>query len=226
MIGHVYKRVKLCKNLKDVYVATCDIEIYDYILSIGGKCILTKDSHERATDRTAEAFKKIYKKDKEINDILMVQGDEPLVDPSLLDKMIFFHLNQHRSFITNLISKINNQTEFNNSNIVKVVKSNSNRILYMSRAKIPSDIYSKSQVPMWKQLGLIIFSKNSLNKYIDLSPTKLEVLESIDMNRILENDFEIIGYETNKTSHAVDVPDDITIVESLLDNDKYFNRYS
>ena len=88
MIGHCYHRTKLCNDLMDTYVATCDDEIHDYIISIGGKSIMTSDIHERATDRTAEAMLKIEEMIGEnIDIVVMVQGDEPMVDHIVIDKI-------------------------------------------------------------------------------------------------------------------------------------------
>lgn len=226
MIGHVYHRSMLCKNLSDVIVATCDLEICDYISSIGGKCIMTKNTHERATDRTGEALEKIINKiNEEIDGALMIQGDEPLLNPTLLDEMISFHTNQKLPYITNLISKIHSIEEFNNPNIVKVVKDKNDRILYMSRSPIPSGAKFIGKLPMWKQLGLILFTQDALKLFGKLVPTKLEIIESVDMNRILENELKIIAYPTNELSQAVDIRDDILLVEELMQNDKLFSNY-
>jgi 3-deoxy-manno-octulosonate cytidylyltransferase (CMP-KDO synthetase) len=226
MIGHVYNRVKMSKNISEVYVATCDTEIFDYIVSIGGKCIMTKNSHERATDRAGEAYLKLVKKNNNFEGIIMIQGDEPMLNPLLLDEMIFFHRSQKKPFVTNLISKIEDKSEFGNNNIVKLVKDKKDRILYMSRSKIPSDVSYKGEIPMWKQLGLILFSTKALLTYINLTPTILEVIESVDMNRLLENGFNISTYPTDEITHAVDIEEDLKIVEKLILTDPIYKRYS
>src|SRR4030042_3802428 len=89
MIGHVYLRSKLNKTFDDVYVATCDNQIKDYIESIGGKAIMTASTHERASDRTAEAMLKVEKKiGKKIDIVVMIQGDEPMIYPQMIDKVL------------------------------------------------------------------------------------------------------------------------------------------
>jgi len=227
MLGHVYQRARICQNLADVYVATCDKEISDYIISIGGKSIMTKDTHERATDRTGEALEIIMNKDGcEIDGVLMIQGDEPLLNPVLLDNMISFHMNQKTPFITNLISKIHDIDEFNNPNIVKVVKDKSGGILYMSRSPIPSNAKYSGKLPMWKQLGLILFSKDAILSYTKLIPSELEIIESVDMNRILENNLIITAFPTEEFSQAVDIPEDILVVDAIMLNDNLINSYS
>ena len=226
MIGHVYHRAKICYNLSDIYVATCDEEIVDYINSIGGKSIMTKDTHERATDRTGEALEIIMNKDGcEIDGVLMIQGDEPLLNPVLLDNMISFHMNQGTPFITNLISKIHSIEEFNNPNVVKTVMDKNGRVLYFSRSPIPSNAKYSGTLPMWKQLGLILFSGEALKEYSSLHPAELEIIESVDMNRLLENDINIQSFPTNDVSHAVDIPEDIEIVEAMMKRDNLVNEY-
>ena len=227
MIGHVYHRATMCQNLSDIYTATCDKEIFDYISSIGGKSIMTQDTHERATDRTGEALEKIIDTEgDDIDGILMIQGDEPLLNPALLDDMISFHTNQISPYITNLVSKIHDLDEFNNTNVVKVVKDHNDRILYFSRSPIPFNAKFIGKLPMWKQLGLILFSKKALRTYTKLNPTELEIIESVDMNRVLENDLKITAYPTREISQAVDAPEDIPLIEELFAHDTLISHYA
>ena len=226
MIGHVYHRAKMCQRLSEIYVATCDKEIADYINSISGEVIMTKDSHERATDRTNEAFIKVLNQKKlDISGVLMIQGDEPLINPQLIDGMVSFHEKSDSPHITNLVSEINSKEEFENSNVVKVVFNKNNKILYMSRSPIPSNSKYNKNFSKWKQLGLIIFSVDAINSYSILKETRLEVIESVDMNRVLENNQKIVAYKTSEFSQAVDHKEDIKIVERIFDNDKFFLKY-
>ena len=135
MIGHVYKRVKMCKTLTETYVATCDNEIYDYINSIGGKAIMTSESHERCTDRCAEAMLKIEDEtDKKCNIMVLVQGDEPLVHPKMIEESIAPMLIDSTIPVTNLVADIKTIEEFENKNEIKVVLDKYNNALYFSRA--------------------------------------------------------------------------------------------
>lgn len=226
MIGHMFHRCKMSDILDEVYVATCNKEIFDYIGSLGGKPIMTANTHERATDRTGEAFEKIMDAEgKDFDGVLMIQGDEPSINPALLDDMISFHINQKLPYVTNLVSKIQSHDEFNNPNVVKVVKNRKDRILYFSRSPIPSNTKFSGELPMWKQLGLILFTKDALKTYALLKPTDLEIIESVDMNRILENDLIITAYPTSEISQSVDVQKDISIVEKLLELDDLVDHY-
>ena len=119
MIGHVYKRVKMNKTLSEVYVATCDKEIFDYIQSIGGKAVMTSDLHERCADRCAEAMLKIEEETGEKCDIIViVQGDEPLTFPQMIDEAVKPMIKDNTVTITNLVADINTVESFENPNEV------------------------------------------------------------------------------------------------------------
>ena len=131
MIGHCYLRSKMCKELSDLYVATCDQEIFDYIQSIGGKAIMTSNSHERATDRAAEAMLKIEKDNQfKFDAIVMIQGDEPMLDPQMISESFTPIINDKEIKVVNLMSEIDNDDEFNDPNEVKVVVNNINEAIY------------------------------------------------------------------------------------------------
>lgn len=227
MIGHVYKRVKLCDNLSEVYVATCDVEIFDYIKSIGGKAVMTSNSHERCSDRCAEAMLKIEKETKSKCDIMvMVQGDEPLVNPKMIQESIKPMLEDKNIYITNLISDIKNIEDFESSNEVKVVLDKNNYALYFSREPIPSRRKGELNVPMKKQVAIIPFSRDFLLEFNKMQPTPLEMIESVDMLRIIENGKKIKMINTNSVVKAVDTPKDLQEVSELMAKDKLYKQYS
>lgn len=139
MVGHCYFRAKLCNLLDDVYVATCDAEIYEYMNKIGGNVIMTSDSHERASDRVSEALIKIEKINNEnIDIVVLLQGDEPMTTPSMIKSAILPLLNDDQILITNLYTKIKSIKEFEDPNEVKVVIDKNEYALYFSREPIPS----------------------------------------------------------------------------------------
>lgn len=226
MIGHVYFRSKMASLLKDVYVATCDREIADYIESIGGKAIMTADTHERASDRCAEAVIKIEEKSAmSIDYVAMIQGDEPMVMPEMINDLIKPVLNDPSIKITNLINEIKIEEEFISPNVVKVVLDLNDYALYFSREPIPSKKKYIGNIPMWKQLGIILFEKNLLIEYTHLKPTPLEIIESVDMNRLLEHDIKIKMVKTEFISSGVDVPEDVPYVERQLRKDPLISNY-
>lgn len=226
MIGHVYHRSRFCKGLSDVWVATCDAEILNYIHSIGGKAVMTADTHQRASDRAAEALLKIEEAtDRRVDYAAMIQGDEPMLAPEMIDDLIRPVLKDPQVRVTNLINRIEDDQEFDNANVVKVVRDREGFALYFSREPIPSKRKFNGELPRWKQLGIILFSRDALLDYIGLTPTPLEIVESVDMNRFLEHGIRIKMIETSFKSSGVDVPADVPYVEAQLRRDNLLNQY-
>ena len=223
MIGHVYKRVKLCELLDEVYVATCDQEIYDYIESIGGKAVMTSDCHERCSDRCAEAMLKIENDTKEKCDIMvMVQGDEPLTHPDMIKEAVGPMIQDSDILITNLAGKLNTIADYESPNEVKAVMDKQWNALYFSREPIPSKKKFDGDIPMYKQVPIIPFQRDFLLKYNEMEPTPLEIIESVDMLRVLENGIKIKMIETAYEVKAVDTPSDLERVISTMSEDELF----
>jgi 3-deoxy-manno-octulosonate cytidylyltransferase (CMP-KDO synthetase) len=226
MIGHVYKRVKMSKMLREVYVATCDKEIFDYIESIGGKAVMTSDCHERCTDRCAEAMQKIENETEEKCDIIvMVQGDEPLTFPQMIDESVDPMIKDRNLLITNLVADLETIEQFENPNEVKVVMDKYNNALYFSREPIPSRNKGVLNVPMKKQVCVIPFKRDFLFEYNKMKPTPLEIIESVDMMRIIENGGKIKMCKTNYKTKAVDTKEDLELVCEIMKKDKLFEVY-
>jgi 3-deoxy-manno-octulosonate cytidylyltransferase (CMP-KDO synthetase) len=225
MIGHVYKRVKMSKILSEVYVATCDKVIYDYIESIGGKAIMTSDCHERCSDRCAEAMLKIEKETSEKCDIMvMVQGDEPLTFPAMIDEAITPMLEDKSMSITNLVADIDSLSSFEDPNEVKVVMDEESNALYFSREPIPSRKKGILKVPMKKQVCVIPFTREFLLKFNEMEPTPLEIIESVDMMRILENGMKVKMVNTKYETKAVDTKEDLDLVSKMMSKDDLFTK--
>jgi 3-deoxy-manno-octulosonate cytidylyltransferase (CMP-KDO synthetase) len=225
MVGHCYFRSIMCELLDEVYVATCDDEIFDYISNIGGKAMMTSTLHERATERTAEALQKI----EELNNckydiVVMIQGDEPLIDPNMINEAIL-PLKDHGGFVSNLMSKLNNFDEAQNPNFVKVVTTIEGDALYLSREPIPSSQKYSNSVSYYRQLGLIAFSREALLKFVNLQTTPLEIIESVDMNRFLENNIPIKMKITEYEADSVDTKEDLERVIEKMKIDKTFLKY-
>ena len=225
MIGHCLLRTQLCAELTDTYVATCDKEIYEYVHSVGGKAKMTSDSHDRASDRTAEAMTFIENENGEKVDIVvMVQGDEPMIQPSMIEESLApFHDSSVQ--VVNLMSKIESVEEFEDPNEVKVVVDKNSNAMYFSREPIPSRKKGVDDVPMLKQVCIIPFRRDYLLKFNSMNETNLEIIESVDMMRILENGEEVRMVMTDCTSFSVDTLDDLKRVEAAMKNDPLMNTY-
>ena len=215
MLQHIVERVQLCKEIDQVAVATCDQEIIDHVQSLGHQAIMTSNLHERASDRCAEAVSKIEIAHKTNYDIVvMVQGDEPMTDPRMLSDVLRPFTDDPNLQVVNLYADIQ-PGEFASTNCVKVVMDLVGNALYMSRAPIPVSMDGIER-PSGKQLGLIAFRRQALQKFTELTPTPLEVNESVDMLRFLEHGIEIRMQRTIYRTHAVDIPSDIAEVERLM----------
>ena len=226
MIAHCSIRSRLSSVLDYVYVATCDKVIVDYIEGIGAKAIMTSDKHERATERTAEALLKIEQElmDIHFDIIVMIQGDEPLIDPEMINEVVKPLLRGDK-MVSNLMSILTESEEINNSNNVKVVTDLKGNALYMSREPIPSSKKYSASFPTFRQLGLIAFSRDALLKFVSLETTQLEIIESVDMNRFLEHGIPIQMTITEFETDAVDNPEDLIRVESKMLKDQLFKTY-
>ena len=218
MIGHVHDRVIQSPLLTLTAVATCDQEIVDYVESIGGVAVMTSSQHERASDRCAEALIILEEKYQVKYDIVvMVQGDEPMTHPQMITEAVQPMLTDSEIQIINLLGNIEDIQEFEDRNCIKVVCDLNYQAMYFSREPIPSR--SKiDTVPMGKQVCIMPFRREFLFKYASLSPTPLEIIESIDMMRVLEHGMKIHMVPTNYKTYAVDTPSDLIRVENFMRN--------
>jgi 3-deoxy-manno-octulosonate cytidylyltransferase (CMP-KDO synthetase) len=216
MIGHVYERVSRNPLLTLTAVATCDHEIYDYVTGIGGKAVMTGNRHERASDRCAEALEILEREDGQKYDIVvMVQGDEPMIDPEMISEALQPMLGDPSLQVVNLLGRIETVEEFNDKNCIKVVCDLNGNALYFSREPIPTNSRAFT-TPMGKQVCIIPFRRDYLVEYARMSSTPLEVAESVDMMRVLEHGGRVRMIPTEHASYSVDTPDDLEKVEALL----------
>lgn len=225
MIGHVYNRVKLCNDITDVYVATADKEIKDYIKSIGGQCIEMPESMISATDRVAEAVKKVEQESQKKYDfVVMVQPDEPLVTPDMIGRAISPMIINNTLNITCLMDEIISEEVFNDRNEIKVVADVNNNAMFLSREPIPTA--SKGMTfPRMKMVGVSVFRREFLSQFNVMLSTPLENAEGIDLIRILENGIKINMTLSDQTTHSVNKPTDLEMVKALMKKDFLVEKY-
>jgi len=221
MLEHVYKRVALSRTLDATYIATCDEEIRLTAENFGANVIMTADTHERASDRVAEAIADI---DAEL--IVMVQGDEPMTHPDMIDAAVAPFQHDPQLSCVNLVHKIDNETDFLDANTIKVVMNQQGDAIYMSRQPIPTLAKSGfSQTTAYKQVCIIPFRRAMLLEYTHLPPTPLEQLESVDMLRLLEHGYRVKMVNTAFNTQAVDTEADLTRVAKLMETDPLLTDY-
>lgn len=192
MIEHVYRRCRMSDTLKELYVATCDQQIVEVVRSFGGQAVMTADTHQRASDRVAEAVRIIEKSQgRKVEIVVMIQGDEPMVYPEMIDQAVGPLISENQVMVVNLASEIQTDSEFEDSNCIKVVFDKAYNALYFSRKAIPSKRERLDELKRFKQVCIIPFRRDFLFEYSRLSPTLLERAESIDMLRILEHGMKV-----------------------------------
>ena len=191
-----------CKAVgkENVFVATDDERISDVIEDYGYNYIMTTDCPS-GTDRVAQASRLI-----EADIVLNVQGDEPLLNPNDIERVIE-HKKKHMDSVINCMSKIDSE-EANNVNTIKVVTNFNNDLIYMSRSPIPATKVGLSD-NTYKQVCIYAFTKEQLEKFYKMKKTLLELDEDIDILRFLEMGINVKMIETFGTTQAVDVPQDV-----------------
>ena len=226
MIGHVLLRSQMSELLDDVYVATCDREIADYVKSIGGKAVITSTCHERCTDRVSEALLSIEKETREKVDVVVnIQGDEPMLTPEMIDEAVRPMMDDSSIVCVNLMAPLKSQIEHEDPNEVKVVVDINNFAMYFSREPIPSRKKGVTDVPMNKQVCIMPFTRDFLIRFNELEETPLEIIESVDMLRALEHGYKVKMVPTMYDTYSVDTPEDLKRVEQLMVDDELLSKY-
>ena len=191
MIQHVYERASKSKKLDDLLVATDDQRIIDAVNKFGGKAVLTSEKHPSGSDRVAEVAKKL---DADI--VVNVQGDEPFINPEMIDEVVEPFENKNLLMAT-LMHEVLDESDFENPNVVKVVVNREGFALYFSRSLIP---YPRNRIDfhVYEHIGLYSYRKDFLLKLTKLPPTPLERIESLEQLRALENGYKIKVILTRK----------------------------
>jgi len=198
-----------CKAVgkENVFVATDDERISDVIENYGYNYIMKTDCPS-GTDRVAQASRLM-----EADIVLNVQGDEPLLNPNDIERVIE-HKKKHMDSVVNCMSKIDSE-EANNVNTIKVVTNYDNDLIYMSRSPIPATKVGLSD-NTYKQVCIYAFTKEQLEKFYKMKKTLLELDEDIDILRFLEMGINVKMIETFGTTQAVDIPEDVDKVIGLI----------
>ena len=222
MIEHVRRRVSLCKQINEVYVATCDDQIREVVEGFGGKVLMTSKKHERCTDRIEEAARGL-----KADIIVNVQGDEPLIMPNALMRLVSPFEKDGRIKAACLIYPITKLEDLEDLNTVKAVMDKNSFVMFFSRSAIPN--FKRGEKPrLFEQSGVMAYQKEFLHEYSKLPQTPLERAESIDMLRILEHGYRVRGIIVNNSPIEVDLPEHIIKVEDTILGDKtqreYYNK--
>lgn len=216
MIQRVYERSKESRSLHRVVVATDDLRIYDHVNAFGGEAVMTSPHHQSGTDRCVEAYRLL----KENYDaVINIQGDEPVINPQQLD-LLAFCFNDDRCEIATLAVKVKNQDILFDPSKIKVVLDHTQNAIYFSRHPIP---YQQRPMSEWldhhrylKHVGIYGFRTDILSEIGRLPPSGLELAESLEQLRWLENGYKIYVKITEFDSISVDIPKDVDRVLEIL----------
>ncbi len=210
MIQHVYERAMKAENLCDVLVATDDTRIYDCVKSFGGHAVMTASNLPNGTARCEEAVR-LYD-DESINAVINIQGDEPLMNPIMIDEVA--ECLRDNECVT-LCRELDG--DFENPNVVKVVISQDNNALYFSRSLIPYK-RNKSDLPVYQHIGIYGYTVKFLKEYVALSNTPLSDAESLEQLKILEHGRKIYVKVTRCKDEnvGVDTPEDLDEVRRIM----------
>lgn len=211
MILHTLERAQLAKALEEVYVATDSEKIKNVVENHGGKVVMTGSHHGTGSDRVAEAALKI---DADI--IVNIQGDEPLLDPAHIDKVVEPLLKDSSLQVAVLVAPYKNKNSISD---IKAVLDLENNVLYCSRNDIPSDARTEVK-SMWKMCFVVPFRKEFLFKYASLEKTPLEEIEFNEYLRILENGFKLRAVKVDSAEISVDTNEDLEVVRAAMKGDK------
>lgn len=226
MVGHAAFRTAMAQCLTATYVAACDEEVREYCEGAGLNVVMTGKHHVRCTTRTAEAMLNIERAGGGKADIVvMVQGDEPMVAPDMIDAAIAPMLQDPSINVVNLMAEMHDLEEFEDPNEVKVVVDVNGDALYFSREPIPSRKKGADKVPMRKQVCVIPFRRDYLLRFNALPETPLEIYESVDMMRVLEHGEKVRMAHTDKRTLSVDTPQDLARVTALMKDDPLMDAY-
>jgi 3-deoxy-manno-octulosonate cytidylyltransferase (CMP-KDO synthetase) len=221
MVQHVFEAAKKAKYIDDVYIATDSDEVMQICKNFTSNIILTSKAHESGTDRLAEAIEAI-----ECDNIINVQGDEPLIDPKLISELALA-LQKRETSMVSAMHKIKTTEELKSPNAVKVTVDKKSNALYFSRSIIPhhrdewETLLNKHQeIPsalnFYKHIGIYGYTREFLKEYATMEQTYLEKLEKLEQLRVLENGYKIKMIETEYEPVGVDILEDLERVKAIM----------
>jgi 3-deoxy-manno-octulosonate cytidylyltransferase (CMP-KDO synthetase) len=207
LIERVYRQALLA-DLREVIVATDDRRILDAVQSFGGNAVMTGD-HQSGTDRVGEVAR-----DVRCDFVINIQGDEPLMDPRVINSVAFALRNNRWAVASTAVTRISRAEDIDNPNVVKAVFTREGRALYFSRSRIP---YGQNHGAVYyKHIGIYGYRRKFLKKFVSLSQSSLESAESLEQLRILEYGYSMHVSIVSYDSISVDVPDDVQRIEEVL----------
>ncbi|RGS73690.1 3-deoxy-manno-octulosonate cytidylyltransferase [Mitsuokella sp. AF21-1AC] len=210
MICRVYDRASEAEKIAAAIVATDDERIYEAVRQHGGKAVMTRKDHPTGTDRLAEVAEKY----PDVDLIINVQGDEPLIEPSLIDELAAAFEEDAALQMATVCTEIQDKEEQENPNNVKVVMDKNGYALYFSRSLMPYPRHAGT--PVYKHIGIYAYKRDFLLRYAKMEETPLEHAESLEQLRALENGYRIKVIKTPYRFVGVDTEEDLAKVNEIF----------
>jgi len=219
MIQHVVERARRVRRLVRVIVATDDTRIRDAVTGFGGEAVLTGD-HSTGTDRIHEAVKLAARRERAPDYVLNVQGDEPMIDPGDLARLVKGMLAARDAVMGTLVHPLHTENEALDPNIVKAVLDRRGRALLFTRSPVPyprADALPDDPAPLgWRHMGIYLFRWTFLRTFARLPVSPLAQREQLEQLRALEHGYPIHCFEARSHGLGVDTPEQLLQVEALL----------
>ncbi len=214
MIERVFNQAKKAAKLSDVFIATDNQLVFDKVKEFTQNVLMTSDSHISGTDRIAEAALILEKKNIEFDFIINIQGDEPFIQPLQIDSLAEILLNNKQTQLATLVSKIKDLETLFDCNVVKAIFDTNHKAIYFSRNPIPFVRNTEknnwlSEHTFYRHIGMYAYQKDILQQITKLEPSTLELAESLEQLRWIENGFEIQIAITPFESIGIDTPEDL-----------------
>ncbi|MBQ7454331.1 MAG: 3-deoxy-manno-octulosonate cytidylyltransferase, partial [Selenomonadaceae bacterium] len=210
MICRVWQRASRAKSVAEVIVATDDERILQAVEKNSGRAMMTRADHKTGTDRLAEVAEKFPNADVVVN----VQGDEPLIEPALIDELVAQFVADENLQMATVATELTDAEEMNNPNNVKVILDRYNNALYFSRSLIPYP-RNAGKSKIFKHIGIYAYRRNFLLAYAKMEPTPLEQTESLEQLRALENGYKIRVIKSSCQFVGVDTEEDLQLVNEI-----------
>jgi 3-deoxy-manno-octulosonate cytidylyltransferase (CMP-KDO synthetase) len=212
LLRHVWERCRRARQLNTVIIATDDMRIAEAAFDWGADVALTSPRHQSGTDRVAE----VAQKAKEFAYVINIQGDEPLVDPRLIDKLVEKLRSDPKIDIVTAAHPFENAAAASSPHQVKVVVDLSGRALYFSRAAVPFPRNRSAHPRFLRHQGIYGFRQAALLRFVKWRPSPLERAEALEQLRALENGVTVHVLVTKHGSPGVDTPQDAKALEQKL----------
>lgn len=226
MIEHVYRRSCLVSNVDKVVLAICEEKLEEACHKLQMEYVMTDREQPTAIDRVGEAARSLgYTGHDDI--VINVQGDEPAVPPPVIEFVSELLLKNPNVGCANPVERITDKTELDNPHRIKAVLSNNERLIYLTRQSIPSSEFDiDNEATFYRQTCVMSFRGDFLQKFCLMPQTNLELVEGIDMLRLIQNDYPIASSIIDDATYPVDVLDDIKTIENVFQNDKWIPKYN